>query len=99
MQCVEIGDAIHAQDNGLAVDHKLADAVFQRRLADPGEAARLVIATSGDQPHAVAVTLDPHAKTVLLDLVEPLRAAGNLGSFGGNAELKRFKHVGMGACE
>jgi hypothetical protein len=70
---------------------KLTDAVSQGGLTDPGKAARPVVATSADQPHAVAVTLDANAKTVLLDFVEPFRAGGNL-AFGGNAELKRLKH-------
>jgi hypothetical protein len=60
------------EDQGFAVDHKLSDAVFQGGLTDPGETARPVIVTAGDQPHAVAVTFDANAKTVLLDFVEPL---------------------------
>jgi hypothetical protein len=76
----------------LAVDHKLTDAVFQSGLSDPGEAARPIIATSGDQPNAVAVTLDANAIAIQLYFVKPFRAGGNLRSLSRNAELKRLKH-------
>jgi hypothetical protein len=58
MQRVEIGDPIDAEDHGFAVDHKLTDAVIQGGLTDSGEAARPIIATPADQPHAPAVALD-----------------------------------------
>ena len=93
MQRVEIGDPVKAEDHGFAIDHKLADAVFQGGLTDPREAARPVIATSGDQPHAVAVTLDEDAKTVLLDFVKPLRTSWNLIPVGRETELKGLKHA------
>ena len=92
MQRVEIGDPIDAQDHGLAVDHKPTDAVFQSGLTDPGEAARPVIASAGDQPHAVAVALDANPKTVLLDFVESSRTSRNLIPIGRETELKRLRH-------
>jgi hypothetical protein len=30
---IEMGDAVHAKDHGLAIDHKLLDAVFQGGLS------------------------------------------------------------------
>jgi hypothetical protein len=35
MQGVEIGNAVKAQDDRFAIDHKLLDAVLQRSLSDP----------------------------------------------------------------
>jgi hypothetical protein len=37
MQRVEIEDAVDAEDDGFAVNHKLTDAVSQGGLTDPGE--------------------------------------------------------------
>ena len=91
MQRVEIGDAVDAEDYGFAVDDKLTDTVSQGGLTDPGEAARPVIATAADKPHAVAVTFDANAKTVLLDFVEPLGTSRDLVSVGREAELKCLK--------
>jgi len=45
------------------------------------------------QAHAIAVALDPQAVAVILDLVEPIRAAGDLDAASGNAKLKRLKHA------
>ena len=67
VQSVEVGDAINTQDDGLAVDHKLPDAVLQGGLGDRRIALRPVIAAAGDQPHPIAVTLDANAKTPLVD--------------------------------
>jgi hypothetical protein len=46
-----------------------------------------------DQPHAIAVALDPQSVPVVLDLVEPIRAAGDFGAACRNAKLKRLEHA------
>ena len=93
VQGVEIGCAIDAQDDGLAVEHKLLDAVLQGGLGNPGIALGLVMTAPGDQPHPIAVTLDADAEAVLLDFVKPLWAGRNLGCVGRKAELERLKHA------
>jgi hypothetical protein len=65
---------IDTQHDGLAIDHKLPDAVLQGGLGDPGIAFHPIIAAPGDQTDTVAVALDANAKAVLLDFVEPLWA-------------------------
>ena len=69
-QRVEVGDAIDAKDDRLAVDHKLLDAVLQGGLGDPGISPRPVIAAARDQPHPIAVALDADAEAVMLDFGE-----------------------------
>jgi hypothetical protein len=91
MQRVEVRNAVDTEDHGFAVDHKLTDAVFQGGLTDPREAARPV--TAGDQPHAVAVALQPDAVAVIFDFVKPPRTGGNLCTLDRKAELKRLKHA------
>jgi hypothetical protein len=54
VQGVEVRDAIDAKDYGLAVEHKLPDAVLQGGFGDPGISLRPVIAAAGDQADAVA---------------------------------------------
>ena len=49
--------------------------------------------TAHDQPHAIAIALDPQTIAAVLNLVEPIRAAGDLDAASGNAELKRLKHA------
>jgi hypothetical protein len=41
--CIEIGDAVHAQDDNLAVDHEAFLPVLERSLNDPGIALGLII--------------------------------------------------------
>jgi hypothetical protein len=74
-------------------ERSTASPSIQGGLADPWEAIGPIVAAPGDQPHAVAITLDANAETVLLDLVKPLRPGGNLGSLGRNSKVKRFKHA------
>ena len=57
MQSVEIGIAINAKDDGLAIDDELLLAVLQRSFDDPGEAAGPVVTTPGDQADAIAIQL------------------------------------------
>jgi len=58
VQRVEIGDAVDAKDDGLAIDHEVLGAVLQRGLDDPRITLRPVIATLGDQADAIAIALD-----------------------------------------
>ena len=51
------------------------------------------VAAPGNQPPAVAIALQPEAVAVVLHLVEPLRADRDDGRSGGEAEIKRLKHV------
>jgi len=57
MQRVEIGDAIEAKDDSLAIDDELLVAVLQSGFDDPGIALGPVVSAARDQPHAVAIAL------------------------------------------
>jgi len=76
VQRVEIGDAVDAEHDRFAVDDELLVSVLQRGLDDPGIALAPVITAARDQPHAIAVALDPQPVAVILDLVEPIRVRG-----------------------
>ena len=70
MQRVEVGNAVDAEDHGLAVDHKLLVAVSESALDDPGIPAAAVITVVGQQANAIAVTSDDQAATVVLNFVK-----------------------------
>ena len=78
MQRIEIGDAIDAEQHRLAIVHKLPTPVLQRRVDDPREALRQVVAATRDQAHAVAIALQPQPVAVVLDLVKPVRLSGTV---------------------
>ena len=66
---VEVGIAVHAADDGLAIDNELLLAVLQRGLDNPGVALGPVIAALGDQPDAISVALEPQAIAVEFQLL------------------------------
>jgi hypothetical protein len=71
-----------------------------QKILDPIHAvveAVSVVAASGDQSHAVAVALQPNPVAVVLDLVEPVRAVGDDGRSGGEAELKHAGKINIDA--
>jgi hypothetical protein len=78
MERIEIGDAINAEKDGLAIDDELLVSIFQRRLDDPGIALRPVVAAARDQPHTFAISLDAKAVAIIFDLVDPLGRSGTL---------------------
>ena len=59
----------------------------QRGLSDQRVTIRPVVATAGEQPHALAFTLDDQAVTVVLYFVKSIRAGGDFGAAHGNARL------------
>ena len=93
VQGVEIGCAIDAQDDGLAVEHKLLDAVLQGGLGNPRIALRPVLTAARDQAHPIAITLDANAEAVMLDFMKPLWTGRNLGRIRRQAEFERFEHA------
>jgi hypothetical protein len=53
MRRIEIGDAVDAEDDGLAIEHEPLLPDLARGLGDPGISLGPVIAATGDQAHAV----------------------------------------------
>jgi hypothetical protein len=76
VQRVEIGNAIDAEDDGLAIDDELLVPVPQRALDNPREAPAPVMAVAGEQAHAIAAGHD-RAVAVVLDFVEPVGSLRN----------------------
>ena len=70
MQGVEIGIAVNAQDDGLAIDDKMLLPVLQRRFNNPGVVLCPIVSTTSNQPHAIAVALHTQAIAVELDLMK-----------------------------
>jgi hypothetical protein len=69
MKRIEIGNAVDAEDDSLAIDDELLSPILQRGLDDPGIALCLVIAAAGDQAHPVSIALDAEAGTIMFDSV------------------------------
>ena len=80
MQAVEIRAAVDVKPHRLAVDHEGRTVVAQRGLGDQRKPAAPVVAVAGEQAHALAVTLDDQAVTIVLDLVCQSGPAGTLAS-------------------
>jgi hypothetical protein len=90
MQGIEIRHTINAQNDRLAVDHKMALSVLQRGFDDPWIALRPVVAVPGKQPHPIAVAFQTQPIAVVFDFVEPIRGMRNLGSPCRNAKIERL---------
>jgi hypothetical protein len=93
VQGIEVGHAIEAKHDRLAIDHELLSAVSEGSLSDPWETPGPVIAAARDQAHAITVTLRVEAVAVILDFMEPLRACGH--GFAGRRDAKN-SNLGMG---
>ena len=77
MQGIEIGDAVNAQDDGLAIEHKLPGAVLQGGFDDPWIALRPVVTAARKQADAITVPVNPEAVAVVFYFMEPIGAAGD----------------------
>jgi hypothetical protein len=84
---VEVRPAIDAKQHRLAVNTK-----EEFRLRSAASLAPIV-PVAGEQPHALAFTLNDQAVTVVLNFVDPLGPVWNLGAFGGNAGFERSTHA------
>jgi hypothetical protein len=78
VQPIEIGNAVDAMQDRLAIDDERSCAVSQRGLDDQRVTIAPVIAVSGEQPNALALALDDQAIAVVLDLMKPVRPGRNL---------------------
>jgi len=73
VQRVEIGDAVDAEDHGLAIDHKALLPVLQRRLGNPGIALCPVGAVAREEAHALVLPDNQHPVAIMLNFVNPVR--------------------------
>jgi len=64
------------------------------RRASPRVAVAPVVAASGDQPHAVAIALQPQPVAVVFHFVEPVGAVRDDGGLGGEAEIEGAMGIG-----
>jgi hypothetical protein len=64
-QRIEVGDAIHPKDIGLAVDDEVLLPVLQSILGDQGISPGPVTAVAGQQAHAFVLTYDQHPVAVV----------------------------------
>jgi len=86
MQGVEVGNTVDAEDDRFAIDDELLHPVLERGFHDPGISPGPVISVARDQPHGIAIALEAQAIAVVLDLVEPIGAVGDLRSASGDAK-------------
>src|SRR4051812_47298493 len=94
----EVRDAVDAEQPQPHLDDELLLAVLRRRLDDPGETLRPVMAVPGDQPHAFALALDAQAVAVIFDFVNPVGISRHGLCRRGQAELERFQHGQQIGC-
>ena len=89
MQRAEIGIAIDAEHDRLAVEDELFAAQLVRGLDNPGEAVSPIVAALGDEAHALAVPDHSNAVAVMLDLVGQSEPVGTLMPLTGMANSIR----------
>src|SRR6516165_2321511 len=82
---IERGNAVVIAGNSLAIDDAGARAQACQRLDDQWEAASEVVARTAVEPHLRASLAGNDAEAVVLDLMQPLAAGGQLIGFGWEA--------------
>src|SRR5438445_10022453 len=82
---VERGNAVVIASDRFAIDDAGARAQAGQRLDDQRKATGEIIARTAVEPHSVAVLAGYNPKTIVLDLVQPLAARGQLIGFGWKA--------------
>ena len=92
-QGIEIRDAIDAQDDGLAIDHKVLLPVLQRALDNPGKAVGPVVAVARQKTHPFVIPDDDQPVAVILDLMEPFRSGRDRPACSRNAGRIGASHV------
>jgi hypothetical protein len=92
LERIEVGDAIHAEDYGLAVEDEARLPDLASGLHDPGIAAGPVIAVASEQTHAITVPLYAEAVAIVFYFVQPVGAVRDCRGFGRQAKLKGTAH-------
>jgi hypothetical protein len=70
---VEVGDSVHAEQYGFAIEDELLCSDPARRIHNQRIAACPVVTVTGEQPDPVAIARDDQPEAVLLDFVDPVR--------------------------
>jgi len=95
MERVEIGDTVHAQDDGLAVDDEPLLAYLPGSLDDPTIAVGPVVTAARNQAHMIPVAFQAEAVAVVLHFVEPLWAVRDYLRPDWQAELEQASKIGV----
>ena len=82
---IERGDTVVIASDRLAIDYAGARAQASQRLNDQREAKGEVIARTAVEPHLRALLAGNDAEAVVLDLMQPIAAGGQLIGFGREA--------------
>jgi hypothetical protein len=78
VECIEVRNAVHAENNRLAVDDELGLPVPQCGFGYPRISLCPVKAVSGEQPDTITVAFQAQTIPVIFDFVEPIRCVRNL---------------------
>jgi len=73
VQPVEVGDAVNANERGLAIKDELLCPYATSGVDDQRIAAGPIVAVAGEQADAVAIARDDQPEAVLFYLVQPVR--------------------------
>jgi hypothetical protein len=93
-RCIEIGDPVHSEQHGLAIQDELVGSDAPGCRDDQRIAAGPVVAVASEQPDPVTVPLDDQAEAVLLHLVNPTGVIWDLCPARRDARLERcFGHI------
>ena len=87
VQSIEISDAIYPEYYRLAVNDKALLPVPQSAFHDPRISVGPIVATTGDQAHAVPA-FQPEPVPVILHFMEPIGAIRNDAGLGRKAKFK-----------
>src|SRR5262245_7521673 len=85
MRLIKRDNAVVIAGDSLAIDDTGARAQAGQRLDDQREAVSEVVAWTTIKPHSRAVLPGNYPKAIVLDLVQPLAAGGQLIGFGWEA--------------
>src|SRR5207248_11573029 len=80
VQALEIGDPVRTEHNGFSINDEGGFPEPERGLNNQRVTIGPIIAATGQQPDALAFTLDNQAIAIMLYFVKPIRPGGDFGA-------------------
>jgi hypothetical protein len=92
VKCVEIRDAIGAENDRFAVEDEVLLAALRAASKDPWITAGPIVASARDQAHAVSIALQAEAVAIVFYFMKPIEAVRDRNALRRQAELKGMRH-------